>query len=190
MVTADGFRAGLLYGEPGTGKTSLLRAGLLPYLHDHGITAVIADDPTRAADSLAHALAFAGMQANAGEAPTAFLSRMIGNALPGQQFVFVLDDIDVACADDRHVAELADLFQRVVSRSAGRARFLFVCASERVHLLGHLEKRTGSLFPPPNRFELLRFAPADATGVIDRTLALGGVSAEHALAEALAQGLG
>ena len=40
LVTADGFRAGLLFGEPGVGKTSLVRAGLIPYLRDHGIVAL------------------------------------------------------------------------------------------------------------------------------------------------------
>ena len=36
------------------------------------------------------------------------------------------------CHDERIVGELADLFTKVVSRSAGKARFLFVCASERL----------------------------------------------------------
>lgn len=190
LVTGDGFRAGLLYGPPGVGKTSLLRAGLLPYLHDHGITAVLGDDPLHPAESLAHALASSGHSVNPGEAPVAYLGRMVGNALPGQQFVFVIDDADTCCSDDRRAAELGDLFQRVVSRSGGRARFLFACASERVHLLGALEKRTGSLFPPPARYELTPMPVSDASAVIDRTLALGGVVADHSLAEAIARGLG
>src|SRR4030095_7445867 len=44
LVTADGFRAGLLFGEPGVGKTSLIRAGLIPYLRDHGIVALACED--------------------------------------------------------------------------------------------------------------------------------------------------
>ena len=44
MVTADGFRAGLLFGEPGVGKTSLVRAGLIPHLRDHGIVALACED--------------------------------------------------------------------------------------------------------------------------------------------------
>src|ERR1051325_6691765 len=46
LVTADGFRAGLLFGEPGVGKTSLLRAGLIPHLRDHGTVALACEDLT------------------------------------------------------------------------------------------------------------------------------------------------
>ncbi|MCP4446098.1 MAG: ATP-binding protein [Myxococcales bacterium] len=35
LVTSQGYRAGLLYGETGVGKTLLLWAGLQPDLRDH-----------------------------------------------------------------------------------------------------------------------------------------------------------
>jgi hypothetical protein len=189
MVTADGFRAGLLYGEPGVGKTSLVRAGLIPHLRDHGIVALACEDLSAPAQSFAHGLSVFGIQPNAGELPVAFIARAVSNAVQGQQFVFIVDDVDLACADDRVASELSELFTKVVSRAAGRARFLFVCASERMSVLGALERRTGSLFPPSNRFELPRVSVAAASTILDRVLSLSGVAADPALADAVVRGL-
>src|SRR5439155_26582058 len=131
-----------------------------------------------------------GIQPNPQELPVAFLVRAVSNAVQGQRFVFVVDDVDLAIADDRVVAEIAELFAKVVSRSAGRARFLFVCASERLHSLGVLERRTGSLFPPSNRYELPRLQPEAASAILDRVLSLSGIAADPALADSIVQGIG
>jgi HEAT repeat protein len=189
MVTADGFRAGLLYGEQGVGKTSLVRAGLIPHLRDHGIVALACEDLSQPAQSFALGLSSFGIQPNAGEAPIPFMIRAVSNAVQGQQFVFIVDDVDLACHDDRITSELSEIFAKVVSRSAGRARFLFVCASDRMNALGALERRTGSLFPPSNRYELPRIPAPAAVQIFDRVLSLSGVAADPALAEAVVRGV-
>jgi HEAT repeat protein len=190
MVTADGFRAGLLFGEPGSGKTSLVRAGLIPHLRDHGTVALACEDLTQPAASFAQGLSSFGIQPTANELPVMFATRAVANAVAGQQFVFIVDDVDLLCADERATIELSDLFARVVSRSGGRARFLFVCASERMNVLGALENRTGSLFPPSNRYELARLSPAAASKILDRILAFSGVAADPELAKVVVHGLG
>ncbi|MBP6628714.1 MAG: hypothetical protein KBG28_07910 [Kofleriaceae bacterium] len=190
LVTADGFRAGLLYGECGVGKTSLIRAGLIPHLRDHGVVAVLCEDPTQPTQSLAVGMSALGMQPQAGENAGAFLARIVSNAVAGQQFVFVIDDADEVCQDERRVTELSELFGKVVARSGGRARFLFVAASDRMHVLGQLERRTGALFPPSARYELARFAPSEAIAVLDRVLALSGIAADPKLAEAIVVAVG
>ena len=189
MVTAEGFRAGLVFGEPGVGKTSLVRAGLIPYLRDHGIVALACEDLSAPAASFAAGLSAFGIQMNAGEQPTAFVTRAVSSAVQGQQFVFVVDDIDLLSADERALMEMSDLYSRVASRGGGRARFLFVAASERLHVLGNLERRTGSLFPPSTRYELPRLTPAAASQILDRILSFSGVAADPALAELVVQGL-
>jgi len=190
LVTGDGFRAGLLFGEPGVGKTSLIRAGLIPHLRDHGTVALACEDLAQPAVSFATGLSAYGIQPTANEPAAMFAARAVAAAVPGQQFVFIVDDVDLLCNDDRATAELSDLFARVVSRSAGRARFLFACASERMNVLGALEKRTGSLFPPSTRYELSRLSPAAASQILDRVLAYSGVAADPALADAVVQGIG
>src|SRR5690348_15783555 len=112
MVTADGFRAGLLYGETGVGKTSLVRAGLIPHLRDHGIVSLACEDLSQPAASFAAGLSAFGIQPNGGELPTAFLSRAVSNAVQGQQFVFVIDDIDLGCADDKVVHDIGEIFAK------------------------------------------------------------------------------
>lgn len=190
LVTSDSFRAGLLYGEPGVGKTSLLRGGLIPHLRDQGIVALVCEDPLEPSASLATGLAAFGIQMNPGEAPTAFLARAIGNALPGQQFVFVIDEVDRTCRTERGTADLADLFAKVSGRSGGRARFLFACASERMHALAQLERRTGSLFPPSNRIELKRMSLLEASSVFESMLSMSAVSGDRALVEEVVSYLG
>lgn len=183
LVTADVFRAGLLYGEPGVGKTSLLRAGLIPLLRDQGVVALVAEDPLEPSASLATGLSAFGIEAQPGEAATAFLARAVANAVPGKQFVFVIDDADRTCQSEAGLADLGDLFVKVAGRSGGRARFLFACASERMHALAHLERRTGSLFPPSNRIELLRMDPAVAASVFEAMLSMSALSGDRALVD-------
>src|SRR4029453_13749164 len=120
---------------------------------------------------------------------TQFLTSAVANAVAGQQFIFIVDDVDLVCTDERATMELSDLFSRVVSRSGGRARFLFVCASTRLHVLANLERRTGSLFPPTVRYELQRMSPAAASEIFDRILSFSGVAADPALAEAVVKGI-
>jgi hypothetical protein len=192
LVTAEGFRAGLLYGDSGVGKTSLLRAGLVPHLRDHGVVALMCEDIFQPEEAFAYAIGTTtGHTRGEREPPIQFLARVLSDAMQGQMYLFIVDEVDLALRSggDKVVHELAELFSRVVSRSSGRARFLFSCASERLHVFAPLEKRTGSLFPPSARYQLSRFQPDAAAFVLERTLALAASAADHKVARFLASAL-
>ena len=126
-IMQDSFRAGLLYGERGAGKTSLLRAGVIPELRDQGVTVVVADDLAAPAEALARGMAAGGARATPGEAASAFLARVVSNLAPGQLAVFVLDDADlmIGAGGDAVVGELNEVYARVVgprASSGGRPR--------------------------------------------------------------------
>jgi len=193
MVTADIFRAGLLYGEPGAGKSSTLWAGVVPALRDKGFVVVPCADPLHPGQSFCDSLGQqSGLAMHQNEQAFAYAARVVANAPASKLHFFVLDDVDQAllAGGDRVVAELTDLFARVVSRGAGRARILFTAASETAHVLLQLERRTGSLFPPSSRHELGRLAPSDAAGALQSALSNGGVTADGELIDQVITGLG
>ncbi len=189
LVTGDGFRAGLFYGEAGTGKTSLLRAGLQNDLRDQGVIALYCQNNASPIESIAQGLSQnSGHTPKEGEKLTAFLSRVIGDSQ--QMYVLILDDIDLVMANDEKVTiALAELFTRVVSRSGGRARFLFACSSKRVHRFAALEQRTGSLFPPSSRYELPRMQAADATHVLQQIMMRVGMEGQDELPTSIVEQL-
>ena len=189
LVTDRSFRSGLLFGEPGVGKTSLLRAGLVPYLRDHGVIALLCGNLHRPTESFANALAATGLGQTSDEPSVAFLARVVADSLDGQQYLFILDQVDEVLNDEASIAEIGELFARVVTRSSGRARFLFCCDNEHLHLFGRLEQRTGSLFPPSSRYQLRRFSADETRFVLSRTLALATVPDHEAIAQRVADTL-
>jgi hypothetical protein len=192
MITARGFRAGLVHGELGVGKTSLLRAGLVPYLLDQGVVALYCGDMRRPMPALVAAVqGLTGMAPEQGETPVLFIDRVVTRVITDKQVVLVLDHMEdtLIPGDEALLGDLGDLFARVVTRSGGRGRFLFCCDSAHVHRFGLLEQRTGSLFPPTSRFELGRLDVERARAVLAHILQRRHLAAAPSLVDAVVQAL-
>src|SRR5438477_8799788 len=69
MVLGERYRMGLVTGMPGVGKTSLVRAGLIPQLSQRGALAVYLTDYLDFEGDLGRALARAGAPASAAAPP-------------------------------------------------------------------------------------------------------------------------
>ena len=176
MVTADGFRAGLLYGEPGVGKTSLVRAGLIPHLRDHGIVALACEDLAAPAQSFAAGPVGVRHPAECGRA-AGRVHRARGVERGRRPAVRVRRRRRRPRVRRRsgRSASSSELFTKVVSRSAGRARFLFVCASERhAACSAHSSAAPARCSRRSNRYELPRIpAPAATADPRSRAVAVG-----------------
>lgn len=192
MITARGFRAGLLHGELGVGKTSLLRAGLVPYLLEQGAIALYCGDMRQPLAALVAAVqGLTGVAPEPDEAPVLFIDRVVTRVITDKQVVLVLDHMEEALipGDEALLGDLGDLFARVVTRSGGRGRFLFCCDSAHVHRFGLLEQRTGSLFPPTSRFELGRLDVDRARAMLAHILQRRRLAAAPSLVDAVVQAL-
>ncbi len=167
LVRSDYFKAGLIYGESGVGKTSLLNAGIYPYLREHGVVVLTTNaygDPLQGfVESASHAT---GLKPRDNEDAITFLSRIVSEAPSGQQYLLALDDADIPLRDANTAIQLGDAYARIVSRSSGKGRFLFCCDRKNTYALTALEKRTGSIFPANCRYELLGLQEHDAANII------------------------
>ncbi len=176
MVLASSYRVGLLHGETGVGKTSLLLAGIVPHLRDHGIIAVVPDKQLGPLESFAKAFQSTVQIARQdAESAIDYLTRSVSHA-GLNQYLFVVDNAGLVMekANVQQLNEYCDIYVRIVTRSGGKARLLFCADNNRFSQLGRLESRTGSLFPPKCRYELHRMDGDVARNVFSQCLSFDG----------------
>ena len=208
MVLAERFRIGLVTGPPGVGKTSLVRAGLIPQLSLRGALAVYLTQYEDLERDLVKALAKA-----TGEGATDAASMLaqlcasqpqgavvifdhIGDALArdsrGQLVSYHAEQAQAAAAGpgpSALVDTLSDFMTRVARAAGERARFLLCVEADRLFWLGALEQRLGMSIPPQAKYALQPLSTRGASEVIERTVLAGGTYFEDGLSAVIASDL-
>lgn len=151
----------LLYGEAGIGKTSLVRAGLLPGLKSRGVSCAYADS------------------ANLDEAPVPQ-----GGAAGA---LLVVDDVGAAIDEGPRWDKLLLLLQR--SAQVKNLKILFIVDDADLWRLEALEKRIGHVGSGGQKLRLERFDQARLADVIERTVLGGGAYFEAGLSHEMAADL-
>jgi WD40 repeat protein len=191
LVSQAELRFGVLYGESGCGKTSLLKAGLLPRLRSAGWLALYA----RAYQAPVAALVEAarresGLPPSPAVPPERTLERVAGAV--AAPVLVVLDQFEEAftalSADERE--PLLDLVARFQGRAAADVRFLVSVRSDFLYRVGEaFDGRVPEPLAAATRYALCSFAREQAEAVLERSARLGNLPFAPGLWQAVAADL-
>jgi hypothetical protein len=191
MISDKSFRAGVVYGEAGVGKTSCLRAGLVSQLQAAGLHAIY----LRCRSNLKKELADRAMDAGATPAMpdenVADYVVRLGRSLRGG-LVLLLDDVADLLAPDAPKVDAEPLL-RLVSRlggaEPGSAKVLFCVDSDEYHLIAELQRRAHVTIAPSSIYHLAKLDKEECTKVIEQAALASGIYFEAGMAALVAQDL-
>lgn len=185
QVIREGHRTTALTGQPGAGKTSLLRAGLTPRLVRNGTLGIYIGGDTPIEQEILAASTRAGAEPpTAGESPTDYLVRVSHSSRAGT--VLILDHLERALASEERSAALVSLLASAASAAGPRLRFVFCIDSAAFPRLDRLIAPTG-LAPAPGAWhELEPLAQEAVEQIFEQTALQTGTFLETGLAALIA----
>ena len=174
-ITSSEFCYGVLYGESGSGKTSLLRAGIIPLLSDNGFRPLYIQHPTEDPHAAIHnavdkMLSSDGVSKHNGEAGN--LADLLRNpASDCQSTVIILDQFEEFFLLNRD-SLLANVFVEWLNQYITDPQLpiaLLICIRsdflDRLRRLG--KKNAIDLFPYNPSYELRNFRPDEARSILE-----------------------
>ncbi|HEX6200587.1 MAG TPA: AAA family ATPase, partial [Thermoanaerobaculia bacterium] len=191
VVSQPELRFGVLYGESGCGKTSLLKAGLLPRMRAVGWLALYARAYQAPVAALVEAaLRESGLPPAPSEPPERTLARVA--AAVAAPVLVVLDQFEEAftalSAEERE--PLLELVGRFQGRSAAGVRFLVSVRSDFLYRVGEaFDGRVPEPLAAASRYALRSFSREQAEAVLERSARLGNLPFAHGLWQAVAADL-
>jgi HEAT repeat protein/DNA-binding MarR family transcriptional regulator len=194
LVTKDAARVAALCGEPGVGKTSLLRAGLLPLLSQRNVATVYLGSYANFDQELWQALGrVRGEPPTPGESASDYLTS-VARTSPGGT-LFVLDHLEELIGDNANPAStvalpaLAELLKVAMAGSGSRLRLLLCIDGASFHRLERLHE-AAAISPAPGAWmELGRLGEAQVAEILEQTALNTGTFFEAGLADLMAADL-
>jgi WD40 repeat protein/tRNA A-37 threonylcarbamoyl transferase component Bud32 len=192
MIRHSDFRFGVLFGESGCGKTSLLKAGLLPKLWEDGYVPVYCrsyKDPLGAAldecRKLSHVIAVEG------EPPTQYLWRVAREMCA--TLVIICDQFEEFFVSHRSAQE-REPFLSFIAASHDNAdlpvKFLVSMRSDFLYLISsELARRVEEPLISSRTYHLRSFDEAQAIQIIEKSAGRAGLPFERGLSRQVARDL-
>ena len=194
LITQDTTRVTALCGEPGVGKTSLLRAGLFPLLVQHGVAAVYIGSYANFEQELWQALGrVRGEPPTPGESAAQYLVS-VACASPGGTLL-VLDHLEDLLGDGADasaattLATLAGLIKATSAAAGSRLRVLLCIDSALFHRLERFYEVAAIAPAAGGWMELSRLTEVHVAEILEQTALNTGTFFEAGLANLMAADL-
>ncbi|WP_420208547.1 NACHT domain-containing protein, partial [Candidatus Electronema sp. JC] len=183
-IVNDDFRFGIVCGDSGAGKTSLLRSEVMRNIRANGLEPVYLRSPRR--------LARTGLAvASSCERLAAELDAFTQEQIPADKCVLILDQFEEWFVEHRE-PEARALLGRFIARLIQRVPPVrVVCAVRREFLMDFHDLAAELPDPtnPANTFRVRNFTVAQAIDAVQQCALADGITAEEAFAAALAADL-
>ena len=192
MIRQDDFRFGVLFGESGCGKTSLLRAGLVPRLWDEGYVPIYCrsyKDPLLAA--LEECRKRSHIPAVEGEPPVDYLRRVTTEL--GATVVIVCDQFEEFFVSHKSIEEresFISFMARCLDDDDLPVKFLVSMRSDFLYLISsELGGQVDEPLISSRLYHLRNFGEAQAFEIIERSAEQAGLPFEVGLSRQIARDL-
>jgi len=192
MVTHEMFRFGVLFGDSGCGKTSLVRAGLAPKLWEEGFVPLYCrsfTDPLAAV--LEECRKRSRLELQAGESPVAYLKR--ASRKLDARLVIVCDQFEEFFVNFKTAADRAPFIEFVAAcheRADLPVKFLLSLRSDFLYLINSaFSGRVPEPLLSSKLYHLRNFDEEVAEEILERSARSAGLPFEHGLSRQIAADL-
>jgi uncharacterized protein (UPF0147 family) len=192
LVTSSTFRFGVLWGESGCGKTSLLRAGLVPALRQNGFVPLYIPKPTKE-PRLAIRGALEAIIDDAEDDPFTDIKRRFAHVLPkGKKIVVMFDQFEeffLINRTSRSRTNFIKWLSRCIDDSDLPVVFLFGIRADFFAQLQNFAPHIDEPTSARTTYQLHNFDVEQAKQILSAAAKADGIQFEHSLIEAVVNDL-
>jgi len=189
LIRQTNYRVGVVSGEAGVGKTSLVNAAVMPQLQTAGFIPIYVSETVSFRRELEEAIMDGGATPSMpDEDLTSYLFRA-GRSLD-EKLVVIIDNISDFLEEEAAgttCKDVVSLVRRIDKDKHPPIRLLLCIDTERYHLLTELEHQAEATIPPAFIYQLKKFDRETAASVIEQSALASGVYFEGGLSALMAQ---